>query len=63
MSDTPQTTEKFDVIATNLWSGKKRVLLRGYDKEAAEGAVKYAVIRRGADFEIFSAVPTGSVQE
>ncbi len=57
-----QTTERFDVIATNITTGARRILKRNKNESNAEAIVRMAVMRRGVDSEFYSVVPAGSVQ-
>jgi len=64
MTDQSQTTDLFDVIATQIRAPhKRRIMDRGMTKTAAESYIKFAVYRRGVDEEFYSAVPAGSVQD
>jgi hypothetical protein len=51
-------TNLFDVIATNIRTGARRVMDRGMAREDAEAYVKMAVMRRAVAEEFFSAVPS-----
>ncbi len=59
---TAKTTERFDVIATNITTGARRILERNKNESNAEAIVRMAVMRRGVDSEFYSVVPAGSVQ-
>lgn len=49
--------ERWVVIATEIESGRKR-LMGEYESEAsAEACVRMAVMRRGVDVEFFTAMP------
>jgi hypothetical protein len=47
----------YDVIATNIKTGKHRVIASGESEKNAEAIVNIAVMRRGVDEEFFSARP------
>jgi hypothetical protein len=53
----------FDVIATNLRTGKRRILAARRSERNADAVVMMAVMRRGVDEEFYSVVPAGSVQD
>ncbi len=57
-----ERTDRFDVIATNIATGARRILERDKDESNAEAIVRMAVMRRGVDSEFYSVVPAGSVQ-
>ncbi len=62
-SNTPErTTDRFDVIATNIATGARRILERNKDESNAEAIVRMAVMRRGVESEFYSVVPARSVQ-
>ena len=52
-----ETTELFDVIATNIETGAQRFIGQAKSEQDAEAIVTMAVMRRGLDKECFWAVP------
>jgi hypothetical protein len=51
-----------DVIATEISSGLRRVMATNKTPDDAEAFIRMAIIRRGVEHEIYSSVPTGSVE-
>jgi len=47
----------FDVIATNIETGKERIISSGKTERNAEAILEMAVMRRGVDEEFFKTVP------
>ena len=52
-----QPSELFDVIATEIATGKTRVIASGVSARNAEAIVEMAVIRRGVETEFYAPVP------
>ncbi len=52
----------YEVIATNIKTGAKRLIAREGSEQDAEAIVRVVVMRRGVDEEVFSVVRAGSVQ-
>lgn len=50
----------FDVLAVEIATGNKRVMIRDVGEKAAEAFIRHAVIRRGVEKEIYTAVPADS---
>ena len=53
----------YDVIATNIKTGKHRVIASGKSEMNAEAIVNIAVMRQGVDEEFFSARPQTQLQD
>ena len=56
MSSEKQTTELFDVIATNIKTRARRTMAAQLTLDAAQAFMKMAIMRRGVDSEFFSVV-------
>lgn len=53
----------FDVIAINTKNYKVRILAKDKDKNDAEAIVKMAIVRRGAEEEIFTTASAGRLKD
>lgn len=49
----------YNVVATNIKTGEKRMLAENKTEDNAEAIVSMAVMRRGVDEEFFKVEPVG----
>ena len=58
-----ESEPRFDVIAVNIKTSTKRVIVNNVKEKDAEAIVSMAVMRRGVEEEFFKVIPVGTVKE
>lgn len=51
--------ERFNVVAINIQTGARRLLVENHTEQDAEACVKMAIMRRGVDEEFYISEPVG----
>lgn len=57
----PET--RFDVIAVNITTGEKRLIIRNRSKEKAEAIVTLQVMQKGMATEVFESILSGTIDD